>query len=114
MKYSLSIKITKPKNKELMKLIDRIDEKEELKISDEQKLQLIKKSQLDFRRLVTMMQFVFSNNEGNVDNLIQNYTEKDLDNLLFDSVERILNKYNIDDILQIYNSDKNIIAYVSL
>ena len=55
MKYSLSIKITKPKNKELMKLIDRIDEKEELKISDEQKLQLIKKSQLDFRRLVTMI-----------------------------------------------------------
>ena len=110
MKYSLSIKVTKPKAREIMKLIDKIDEKEQLNITDEQKLELVKKSQFDFRRLVTMMEFIFKNNQDNIDSLIGNYKEKDLDNLLFDSVERILNKYNLNDVLQTYNSDKNIIA----
>jgi DNA polymerase III delta prime subunit len=113
MKYSLSIKVTKPKGKEIMKLVNKISENENLNITDEQKLELVKKSQFDFRRLVTMMQFIFKNNDSkdeDIDKLIRNYKEKDLDNLLFDSVERILNKYNLDSVLQTYNSDKNIIA----
>lgn len=112
MKYSLSIKISKPSQKDLMKLIETIETEEKLNISDEQKLLLVRKSQFDFRRLVNMMQFIYNGDVKEKDymKLIQNYKEKDLDHLLFDSVEKILNRYNYQDIILSYNSDKNLIS----
>lgn len=112
MKHSLSIKISKPNQKDLMKLIETIEKEEKINIPDEQKLLLIKKSQFDFRRLVNMMQFIYNgdNQEKDYMKIIKNYKEKDLDHLLFDSVEKILNRYNYNDIILSYNSDKNLIS----
>ena len=111
MKYSVTVKINNPNRKDLLKLIDKICINENIELNETQKLNISKKSQSDFRRLVNMMSYIFEfKTIYNVDQLISNYSDKNIDLKLFESVDKILNTYNLNNIIKYYETDKNLIS----
>ena len=120
-KHSIVIKISEPSPYDQTKLIERIMKSENIQIDGYNIKLLINESQGDYRRLINMMQYIYSNKDDeNINN--DEYTD-DLKNSLkmfgnktkyytpYECVDKILNTYNdIDITLRFYDIDKNIIG----
>ena len=104
-----------PKKNELYDYAIKILEKENKHIDDEELLKIVMFCQNDIRKLISTLEYYFkkpsdsNKNENNVSNFLDNLDEKHQDISLFGSVYNILNEYkNIDEIINIYLSDKNL------
>lgn len=108
---SIYIKINKPSRNMIKKFIQTICKNEKIEITNDILTSLINTSQLDFRRTINLMEYIFSNknNEG-IKELIDNYDKKTLDNTIYEATDKILSKYN-QDFKSIFDKDKTSIGY---
>lgn len=120
-----------PKKNELYDFAIKILEKENKEIDDDELLKIIMFCQNDIRKLISTLEYYFKKdlglnkndndipidtnnysnvNDSNVNIFLENLDQKKQDVTLFGSVYNILNEYkNIDDIINLYLSDKNLI-----
>ena len=115
-KKALYLKINKPSRAIIKKLIASICDKEQINIDDTTINLLLDKSQLDLRRTVILMEYLFKNNTGdikkieNFDYLLNNFENKNVESTVFDSVADILNNYRAD-FMDIYASNKMLLGF---
>ena len=114
-KFSNIIKIDTPKKNDMMKIIEKIENNENIDIDDSLKLNIISKSQNDLRRLVNILEYLYGHENNNVtleniNDLLNNFDKKDVDTFVFNSVDKILGNYNIEENTFLFESDKNIIS----
>ena len=115
-KNSLYIKINKPTKKIIKEFINNICEKESLILSDSIKNLLANTSQLDFRRVIVLMEYLFNYNVTNMSDstlecIIENYDKKKIDYTIYESTEKILNNYS-KDFYNIVENDSSNIGYI--
>lgn len=114
-KFSNIIKIDSPKKNDMMKIIEKIENNEDIFIDDSIKLKIINKSQKDLRRLVNIIEYLYGHKnknvtEENINDLLDNFDKKDVDTFVFNSVDKILSNYDIKENTFLFESDKNIIS----
>jgi len=113
---SLVIKVSKPNNIFLQRLLERILTNENIEIDDISKKIILTKSQGDYRRLVCLLEYLFSNNrdktsQEDIERAIENFFNKNIEITSYDSVDKLLNIYtNLDKAYQYYEIDKNLIS----
>jgi DNA polymerase III delta prime subunit len=115
-KKALYIKISKPTKKTVREFINKICENESLKLSDTIKNLIADTSQLDFRRIIVLMEYLFSYNIYNIDdsdleNIIENYDKKPIDYTIYEGTDKILNGY-YKDFSTIVENDSSNIGYI--
>ena len=115
-KKSLYIKINKPARNTIKQFITKICINEHLDLSDDIKLHISKTSQLDFRRVIVLMEYLFNYNINNLSedeiiNTIENYDKKSLDYTCYEATDKILNNY-YKDFSDIIKYDKANIGYL--
>tara|TARA_B100000886_G_C20424574_1_gene493265 strand:+ start:2947 stop:4296 length:1350 start_codon:yes stop_codon:yes gene_type:complete len=114
LQYSYNIKIQQPKKKELLKLIDKIIDSENILINDKDiKIKIIDFCQYDIRRLITILYDLknsFNDNEINlndIDKYIDSSYKKLKDISLFEASKYLIDSYdNIESCLSYYKVDK--------
>jgi replication factor C subunit 1 len=107
-------KIYGPKNNELLTLLERIIDKEDIKLEDSKcKLQIIKFAQNDIRRLISVLYDIknsFGNNILNKSDLkryLSTSMKKNKDISLFDATKILIDEYkNINYCIDLYKVDK--------
>ena len=113
-KNSIVIKVTEPHTMFLNKLVKKISNGENFDIDDFTINTIVKRSQGDFRRLINLLQYIYNNKESDndeVNGLIDKFDRKNKNYTVYEGVDKILNNYiEIDNIFQIYDTDKNIIG----
>lgn len=113
-KNCIVVEFTSPEKEEFMNLINKIIQKEKIKIkSNNVKKIIINHAQGDLRRLIHVMNdlhysYKFELIDSKIINeYIQNSKMKEMDIGLFESSEIIFNKFtNIDDIIMLYEMEK--------
>lgn len=115
-KKALYIKISKPNKKIVKEFINKICDNESLNLSEKIKNLIANTSQLDFRRIIVLMEYLFNYNVDNISNsnlesIIENYEKKNIDYTIYESTEKILNSYN-EDINSIVENDSSNIGYI--
>ena len=114
---SINLNIKYPTFLQLEKFAKKILTKEKKDHNNVIIKDIVKKSQLDMRRLLTILEYIFNSKEFEFNykkckNLLDNFETKNIDNTNYECAENILNKYsNIDDIIDNYNN-KNIISII--
>lgn len=105
------IKFGLPKTNEIYKFAEIIIEKENVKITEEELLEVVLHSQNDIRKLISNLEYLSKNNlNNNINNVLTTLDKKNIDNNLFVSVYNILDKFTgFNNILSIYETDKNLI-----
>ena len=114
-KKSLYIKINKPNKTSIKKFIEKINIEEKLDLSDEIINAIFKKSQLDFRRVVVLIEYLFrsknNSSEEELIKLINNYEKKNVNNTSYEATDKLLcNK--LEDVGDLSNLDKSNIGYL--
>ena len=112
-KKATYIKLNKPSRPLIKKLITRITDNENIKIDIETINLLINKSQLDFRRITTLMEYLFSNNIKNtneIERMLDNFDNKNIENTIYDTSTKILSTYE-KDFTTLYNQEKTLIGF---
>ena len=84
---------------------------EKLNIDEESKNHLVDASQLDIRRIITMLEYLSKNNDEirieTTLKILENYDKKNMELNLYEITEKMLNKYHsIDETYQYFNLDK--------
>ena len=115
-KKSLYIKINKPTKKIIKEFINTICDKESLHLSDTIKNLIVNTSQLDFRRVIVLMEYLFNYKTANIcdsklENIIENYDKKIIDYTIYESTDKILNNY-VKDFSNIVENDSSNIGYI--
>lgn len=115
-KKALYIKISKPTKKIVREFINKICENESLKLSDTIKNLIADTSQLDFRRIIVLMEYLFSYNIYNINDseletIIENYDKKPIDYTIYEGTDKILNGY-YKDFSNIVENDSSNIGYI--
>jgi DNA polymerase III delta prime subunit len=115
-KKSLYIKLNKPARNTIKQFITKICINENLDLSDDIKLQLVKTSQLDFRRVIVLMEYLFNYNISNLSeeeiiDTIENYDKKSVDYTCYEATDKVLNNY-YKDFSDIIDYDKANIGYI--
>lgn len=114
-KKSTYIKINRPTKNVIKKFINHICEKEDINISDTIINLLVQTSQMDFRRIIVLMEYLFNYidklDEDKLCNLIENYDKKKLDYTSYEATDKILNNY-YKDYSDIVDTDKSNIGYL--
>jgi DNA polymerase III delta prime subunit len=115
-KKALYIKISKPTKKIVKEFINKICENESLKLSDTIKNLIADTSQLDFRRIIVLMEYLFNYNISNIsdselESIITNYEKKKIDYTIYEGTEKILNGY-YKDFSSIVENDSSNIGYI--
>ena len=115
-KKSLYIKLNKPARNTIKQFITKICINENLDLSDDIKLHISKTSQLDFRRVIVLMEYLFNYNINNLSeeeiiNTIENYDKKSVDYTCYEATDKILNNY-YKDFSDIIKYDKANIGYL--
>jgi DNA polymerase III delta prime subunit len=115
-KKALYIKISKPTKKIVREFINKICENESLKLSDTIKNLIADTSQLDFRRIIVLMEYLFSYNISNIadsdlETIIENYDKKNIDYTIYEGTDKILNGY-YKDFSTIVENDSSNIGYI--
>ena len=115
-KKSLYIKLSKPNRNSIKNLITKISDNENLSLSAKIKETILNNSQLDFRRTINIMEFLFSfksniPNDSQINILIENYQKKNIDYTIYEATEKILNNYS-QDFSSIYEQDRSNIGYL--
>jgi len=120
-KKSLVIKMTPPNNNLLLKLGEKIVEKESLKIDSICLKFIVNKSQNDFRRLICILEYLHItpkkdfNNINYLENVLECYDNKNVDIGVYQIVEKMLNNYSgLDSTLSLYDNDRNLISMLLL
>lgn len=114
-KKSVELKIGKPSRITLKKIVNKITKKENLDIDEESKNYLIDTSQLDIRRIITMLEYLSKNNKQirieTTLKILENYDKKNMELNLYEITEKILNKYHsIDDTYRYFSLDKTMVG----
>lgn len=121
-KKALIVKIAKPSKILLQKLALRLVEQENIPNLDDINISyIINKSQGDYRRLVSIMQYLFRySGEDYLDADLQQeyiikhlkyFDNKNIDITVYESTDKLLNNYtNLQQALSLYNIDRNIIS----
>ena len=114
-KKSTYIKLNKPSKNTIKQFINKICNEEDIKISDTIINLLVKTSQMDFRRIIVLMEYLFNYNDTLVEdkliNIIENYDKKNIDYTSYESTDKILNNY-YKDYSDIVDKDKSNIGYL--
>jgi DNA polymerase III delta prime subunit len=115
-KKSFYIKLNKPDRNTIKQFITKICINENLDLSDEIKLQIVKTSQLDFRRVIILMEYLFNYNINNLSDeeiitTIEDYEKKSVDYTCYEATDKILNNY-CNDFSDIIRYDKANIGYL--
>ena len=115
-KKSLYIKLNKPARNTIKQFINKICINEKLDLSDDIKLHIMKTSQLDFRRVIVLMEYLFNYNISNLSeeeiiDTIENYDKKTVDYTCYEATDKVLNCYN-KDFTDIIEYDKANIGYL--
>ena len=115
-KKSLYIKLNKPNRNTVKQFIVKINELENLNLTSEIVNLLINKSQLDFRRVIVLMEYLFRYEKKKLDKdlietLIENYEKKMVDYTSYEATEKFLNNYQ-ESIDELINLDKSNIGYL--
>ena len=114
-KKSLYIKLNKPNKINIKKFIEKINLEEKLDLSDEIVNAIFKKSQLDFRRVVVLIEYLFrsKNNcsEEELLKLISNYEKKNVNSTTYESTDKLLCT-TLEDVDELSNLDKSNIGYL--
>jgi replication factor C subunit 1 len=119
------IRLYPPKTNEIYKLAEKIVSEEKIDIEEEELLEIVIHSQNDIRKLIGNLEYLLKNknNKKKIDGngkenedikektkLIDSVEQKKVDNNLFVSVYNILDNFSgLNNILTIYESDKNLI-----
>jgi len=111
--YSNEYKIYGPNNNDIMILLNRIIERENINISDEKcKLLIIKFAQNDIRRLISILYDIRNSfddeiNKNNINHYLMTSMKKNKDISLFDATKILVNEYtNINNCISLYKVDK--------
>ena len=115
-KKSTYIKFNKPTKKIIKQFILKICDTESLDLTDTIIKSLVDTSQLDFRRIIVLMEYLFNYNitnldEDNIIDLINNYDKKTIDLTSYEAVDKILNNYK-QDFSNIVENDRSSIGYI--
>ena len=115
-KKSLYIKLNKPTKTVVKQFINKICDNEKLDISDPIKTLLVDISQLDFRRILVLMEYLFSYNlsklsDAEITNIIEKYDKKNIDYTSYEATDKILSTY-FKDFNNIIQSDSSNIGYL--
>ena len=115
-KKSLYIKLNKPARNTIKQFINKICINENLDLSDEIKHHITKTSQLDFRRVIVLMEYLFNYNISNLSEeeiieTIETYDTKSIDYTCYEATDKILNNY-YKDFSDIIKYDKANIGYL--
>ena len=114
-KKSVELKIGKPSRIILKKIVNKISKLEKLNIDEASKDHLVNMSQLDIRRIITMLEYLSKNNEKiTIDTtlkILENYDKKNMEINLFEITEKLLNKYHtIDETYLFFSLDKTMVG----
>jgi DNA polymerase III delta prime subunit len=113
-KKSVYIKIDKPSRFLCQKLLTKINIKENFNLDSDNFNRIIDICQLDFRRLINILDYIQSNiinyDSNTISNIINSFEKKNIDNTIIDASFKILNKYN-DNLEEYYNTDKTMVGY---
>ena len=114
-KKSVELKIGKPSRLTLKKIVNKICKLEKLNIDEESKDYLINVSQLDIRRIITMLEYLVKNNKliriESTLKILDNYDKKNMDLNLYEITEKLLNKYHtIDETYYYFSLDKTMVG----
>ena len=114
-KKSVELKIGKPSRITLKKILNKIIKLEKLNIDEESKNHLVDASQLDIRRIITMLEYLSKNNDEirieTTLKILENYDKKNMELNLYEITEKMLNKYHsIDETYQYFNLDKTMVG----
>jgi len=109
---SVYIKLPKPSRLQISKFIDKICDNENLDLSQEVRKLILDNSQLDFRRVINIMEYINikKTDDKELVKLITNYDKKNVVNTIYESTDKILSKYNTD-FSDIFEQDKTSIGY---
>ena len=114
-KKSTYIKINRPTKHIIKQFINHICDKEDINISETIINLLVKTSQMDFRRIIVLMEYLFNYvdklDEDKLYNLIENYDKKTIDYTSYEATDKILNNY-YTDYSDIVETDKSNIGYL--
>jgi DNA polymerase III delta prime subunit len=108
---ALFLKFYKLYDNDMMKVLDKVGARENLRMSEPNKIKIIKESDGDVRRMMNLIQgyklLVKGNNSGNFNTLLQS-SKKDYNYDMFKSMEQILYNpnINVDEAVSIVESDR--------
>ena len=112
-KHCVEIAFTKPSVADLQKIIDKISKAENFEIDPAACKEVIHYSQGDFRRLICILQHLFSRygeivTKDNVISSYQIFCQKEQDLHVKDNIKRILNKQlDFHTVMNVYRRDKS-------
>ena len=103
------IHLKKPSLYNLEKMAVKILKNEKINYDYSKLKELIKKSQLDFRKLITLLQYTYGS--SNIIESTEPLGVKNIEYTTYDSCLKMLNKYNtIDNTMEIYEANKSLIS----
>jgi replication factor C large subunit len=110
-KKSIYVKINKPNKLNLKKILNKVLDKENIKVNDEIKELIVNSSNFDIRRLINLAEFLLNKNKyidiDSITELINKFDNKTIYLTSYEATDKILNKYNnIDETLLLYEYDK--------
>ena len=110
-KKSVYIKVNKPNKLILKKILNKVLDKENIKIDEDVKDIIVNNSNFDIRRLIILGEFLLNKNDetdfDSISNLIERFDNKNIYLTSYEATDKILNKYhNIIDTLSLYEYDK--------
>jgi replication factor C large subunit len=113
---SLYIKLNKPTKNTIKQFINKVCDNENLDLSESIINTISNSSQLDFRRVIVLMEYLFNYNinkfsEEEIIDHIENYDKKSIDYTCYEATDKILNTYH-KDISDIIECDKSNIGYL--
>ena len=112
-KKTVYIKLAKPTKKIIGDFISKICVNENIDISSNIKKLIVNTSQLDFRRVIVLMEYLFSYNisklkEDELETIITNYNKKNVDYTSYEATDKVLNNYYKDFNNIVYGDSSNI------
>lgn len=112
-KKTVYIKLPKPSKKIIENFINKICINEKIIISNYIIKLIVNISQLDFRRVIVLIEYLFSYNisklnEEELENIINNYDKKNVDYTSYEATDKVLNNYCKDFNNIVYGDSSNI------
>jgi hypothetical protein len=93
-KYLVELKINKPNDILLEKILNNILSIEKIKLDIFEKKKIIKKSQYDIRKLIIISEYLLTENfNENLNNINNTISSKDIDYNLYNSYNQLMNNY---------------------
>lgn len=93
-KYLVELKLNKPNDILLEKILNNILSIEKIKLDIFEKKKIIKKSQYDIRKLIIISEYLLTENfNENINNIDNTISTKDIDYKLYNSYNQLMNNY---------------------